>query len=120
MERKRFIIEIGTGVDLHGENPTEAACRAVKDAISSSCLCGLAEVVKPEEAKKITVEIKIATPNPDGVDTDQVSTMVPIGEKTVEVVDGGMTVKGLMVPRFGPDRDQIFVANAAVTVFIGS
>jgi len=29
MADKRFIIQIGTGVDLHGQNPTEAASRAV-------------------------------------------------------------------------------------------
>ena len=34
MGTKRFIVEIGTGVDLHGEDVTKAACRAVKDAIS--------------------------------------------------------------------------------------
>ncbi|MGD8844363.1 MAG: Lin0512 family protein [Desulfobacteraceae bacterium] len=34
MERKRFIVEIGTGADLHGKDVTKAACRAVKDAIS--------------------------------------------------------------------------------------
>ena len=34
MTRKRFIVELGNGADLHGEDVTEAACRAVKDAIS--------------------------------------------------------------------------------------
>jgi uncharacterized protein (TIGR02058 family) len=33
MGTKRFIVEIGTGADLHGEDVTKAACRAVKDAI---------------------------------------------------------------------------------------
>ena len=37
-ERKRFIVEIGTGIDIHGEDATKAACRAVKDAVSRSCL----------------------------------------------------------------------------------
>ena len=120
MERRRFIVEIGMGVDLHGEDSTEAACRAVKNAISSSCLCGLAEVLKPEEVKKIEIEILIATPKPETVDVDQVKGMAPIGEKTVTVVEGGMMAKGLMVQRFGPDCDQILVANAAVTVFVCS
>ena len=120
MERKRFIIEIGTGIDLHGEDSTEAACRAVKNAISSNCLCGLAEILKPDEVKKIEIEILIATPKPEMVDVDRVKEMAPIGEKTVTVVEGGMMAKGLMVPRFGPDRDQILVANAALTVFVCS
>ena len=37
MQTKRFVVEIGSGVDLHGEDVTKAACRAVKDAISRSC-----------------------------------------------------------------------------------
>ncbi|MEE8397513.1 MAG: Lin0512 family protein [Desulfobacterales bacterium] len=120
MERKRFIIEIGTGIDLHGEDVTEAACRAVKDAISSNCLCGLAEVLTPDDVSRIEVEIVIASPKPDEVDLAQVEAVVPIGDKKVTSVPGGMTVKGLLVPRFGPDKDQIVVANAAVTVFVCS
>lgn len=120
MERNRFIVEIGTGVDLHGENATEAACRAVKNAISSSCLCGLTEILSENQAKKIEVEIRIATPKPETVDVAKVRSMAPIGEQIVEVVEGGMLAKGLMVERFGPDTDQILVANAAVTVFVCS
>ena len=93
MERNRFVIELGTGVDLHGEDATEASCRAVTDAISNSCLCGLSEVVKPEEATKIEVEILIATPKPDSVDVDRVKSMAPIGEKSVQVIEGGMTAQ---------------------------
>ena len=47
MERKKFIVELGTGIDLHRENVTLAACRAVNDAISDSCLFHM--VVTPEE-----------------------------------------------------------------------
>ena len=46
LKRKRFIVEIGTGIDIHGENATKAACRAVKDAVSRSCLCGLLEILE--------------------------------------------------------------------------
>jgi uncharacterized protein (TIGR02058 family) len=120
MERKRFIIEIGTGVDLHGEDPTEAACRAVSNAISSSCLCGLTEVLELDDVETIEVEILIAVPKPGDVDLEQVKEMVPIGKKIVTVVEGGMTAKGLMVPKFGPGKDQILVANAAITVFVCS
>ena len=120
MERRRFIVELGMGVDLQGEDATEASCRAVRNAISNSCLCGLYEVLKPEEAKGLEVEILISTPKPETVDEDQVKSTVPIGKRTVKVVEGGMLAKGLMVPRFGPDRDRILVSNAAVTVFVCS
>ena len=118
MEPKRFIVEIGTGADLHGEDVTKAACRAVKDAISRSCLCGLVEILGIEDLQAIQVDILVACPKPDEVDLEQVKATVPIGQKTARAVEGGMNVRGLCVPNFAQDCDQIVVANASVTVFI--
>jgi len=116
--RKRFIVEIGTGIDIHGENVTKAACRAVKDAISRSCLCGLLEILELKSLEDVRVDIQVASPNPDRVDLEQVMDEVPIGRKSARAVEGGMTAQGLCVPQFAPQCDQIVVANAAVTVFI--
>ena len=118
MGTKRFIVEIGTGTDLHGEDVTKAACRAVKDAISSSCLCGLVEILNMEDLKAVQVDILVASPKPDKVDLEQVKATVPIGQKTARAVEGGMNAQGLCVPKFAPDCDRIVVANAAVTVSI--
>ena len=118
MAKKRFIVEIGTGIDLHGENTTEAACRAVKDAVSKSCLCGLVEILGLTDLGSIKVDILIAVPEPDTVDLAQVMSQVPIGQKTARAVQGGMTTQGLCVAQFAPECDQIIVANASVTVFI--
>jgi uncharacterized protein (TIGR02058 family) len=120
MEQKRFIVEIGTGVDLHGEDVTKAACRAVKDAISRSCLCGLVEMLGIEDLRAVQVDIQVAVPRPEEVNLEQVKATVPIGEKTALAVAGGMVAKGLCVPNFAPNCDQIVVANAAVTVSIGT
>ncbi len=117
-ERKRFIVEIGTGIDIHGEDATKAACRAVKDAVSRSCLCGLLEILELKNLEDVQVDIQVASPNPDQVDLEQVMAEVPIGRKTARAVEGGMTTQGLCVPQFASDCDQIMVANAAVTVFI--
>lgn len=117
MSLKRFIVEIGTGVDLHGEDVTKAACRAVKDAISRSCLCGLVEILEIEDLQAIEVDILVASPKPDEIDLEQVKDTVPIGQKTACAVEGGMIAKGLCVPNFAPNCDQIVVANAAVTVY---
>ena len=119
MGRKRFIIELGMGVDLHGEDSTVAACRAVTDAVSNTCLSGLSEVLTPEDVKNLEIEIRIAAPDPETVDVEKVKELVPLGERTVSVVEGGMTAKGLMVEKFGANRDRIFVANAAITVYVG-
>jgi len=117
-KRKRFIVEIGTGIDIHGGNVTKAACRAVKDAVSRSCLCGLLEILELKNLEDVKVDIQVALPNPEQVDLEQVMDEVPIGRKSAHAVEGGMTARGLCVPQFAPQCDQIVVANAAVTVFI--
>jgi uncharacterized protein (TIGR02058 family) len=118
LNRKRFIVEIGTGIDIHGENVTKAACRAVKDAVSRSCLCGLLEILELKNLEDVQVDIQVAAPNPAQVDLEQVMAEVPIGRKSARAVEGGMTAKGLCVPQFAPDCDQIVVANAAVSVSV--
>ncbi len=40
IERKRLIIEMGMGVDQHGQEPTVAAARAVRNAIAHNALPG--------------------------------------------------------------------------------
>jgi uncharacterized protein (TIGR02058 family) len=120
MGTKRFIVEIGTGADLHGEDVTKAACRAVKDAISRSCLCGLVELMGIVDLAAVQVDIQVACPTPDEVDLEQVKAVVSIGHKTARATEGGMTARGLCVPHFAPDCDRIVVANAAVTVSIGT
>jgi uncharacterized protein (TIGR02058 family) len=116
MATKRFIVEIGTGIDLHGEDVTAAACRAVKDAISRSCLCGLVEILELQNLQDVHVDILVASPRAQDVDLKQVMAVVPIGRKTVRAVEGGMTTRGICVPAFAPQCDQIVVANASVTV----
>ena len=44
MPLKRFIIEMGMGVDQHGQEPTVAAARAVRNAIAHNALLGIMEV----------------------------------------------------------------------------
>ena len=118
MAMKRFIVELGTGIDLHGENVTKAACRAVSNAVSKSCLCGLVEVLGLTNLEEVFVDILVAVPRPSEMDAEKVKEMVPIGRKTVRAVEGGMITRGLCVDRFGPECDQIVVANASITVSV--
>ncbi|MGA7878812.1 MAG: Lin0512 family protein [Desulfoferrobacter sp.] len=118
MTRKRYIVELGTGVDLHGMNVTKAACRAVRDAIGRSCLCGLVEILGQTELQDVQVDILIACPFPEQLDSEAVKAEVPIGIKTVRAELGGMQAAGLCVKQFGEDCDTIIVANAAVTVSV--
>ncbi len=43
---RRFVLEFGMGLDQHGQDVTNAACKAVKDAVARSCLSGLLEIVR--------------------------------------------------------------------------
>ena len=81
MPRKRFIVEIGTGIDIHGEDVTEAACRAVKDAVSRSCLCGLVEILELQDTDQIEVEVVVASLEEERaqLEADRNTVRVPAG-----------------------------------------
>ena len=85
---RRFIVELGTGSDLHGGNVTTAATRAVRDAISRSCLCGLFEIAGLKDPRDMQVRVHIASPFPDRVDRDAVAAELPFGRVSVEVTEG--------------------------------
>ena len=117
MER-RFIVEWGTGADLHGQDATKAACRAVQDAISRSCLCGLLEILRLRDLNAMRVDVLVAVPMPEQVQADVVLSVIPFGRKTLQVVPGGMKAPGLYQPELGDQSSEIIVANAAVTVWV--
>lgn len=115
---KRFIVEIGMGTDLHGQDVTKASRRAVRDAISRSCLCGLQEIVALPRLDDMIVEVKIATPLPDQVDQAAVLSEIPFGRKSIHVVEGGLAVPTLLIEQLGDKNADAVVALAAVTVSV--
>ena len=118
--KKRFLVEFGTGADLHGGNVTKAAQKALRDAISHCCLTGLTEVAGVQDAvNTLTLEVKIATPNKAALNVEEALKALPPYRKIKsEVVDGGMTVRGMHAPGLG-EGDTITIVNAAITVCIG-
>ena len=116
--KKRYVVEFGTGADLHGMDVTKASCKAVKDAVSHGCLCGISEILGlTDPAKSMHVAIKIASPFPEKVDREEVRKMVPFGETSIEVEEGGLKVTGMEVQALG-EGNQIVLVNAALTVWI--
>jgi uncharacterized protein (TIGR02058 family) len=115
---QRFIVEWGTGADLHGQDATKAACRAVRDAISRSCLCGLLEILRLRDLNAMRVDVLVAVPMPEQVQVDAVLSVIPFGRKTLQIVSGGMRAPGLYQPELGDRCSDIIVANAAVTVWV--
>jgi len=118
MARKRFAIELGYAADLHGEDMTKAATRAVRDAVSRICLCGIMEICGRDRFQGVYVHADVAVPDPDGVDRDAVLACIPIGETSLTLTNGGMRVPGIEVPCFAPGVSNIVVACAALTVSI--
>ncbi|WP_027183185.1 Lin0512 family protein [Desulfovibrio inopinatus] len=116
MSRKRFAIELGYAADLHGEDMTKAAVRAVQDAVSRICLCGIMEICGRDQFQGVYVHADVAVPNPNAVDRDAVLACIPIGEKSLTLVSGGLCVPGIEVPCFAPGVSNIIAACAALTV----
>jgi uncharacterized protein (TIGR02058 family) len=115
--RKRFIIEFGTGADFHGEDATKAAQKAVKDAVSHSCLCGLVDILGMTDPNEMEIEAKVGCPYPERVNKEEVVKAIPFGTVHLEVVPGGLTVPGLKLPLLA-ETDTIVIAVAALTVYI--
>ncbi len=115
---KRFIVELGMGADLHGGDVTKAVKRAMKDAISHSCLCGLQEVLDDGIGEHISVHVKVACPHPDQVDVAKLQGVLPIGKTVIdEICEGGMSTTGLHVDALGAGN-QIVVALISLTVVV--
>jgi uncharacterized protein (TIGR02058 family) len=117
VERRRYIVEFGSGADLHGGDVTKAAQRAVKDAISRSCLCGLVDILDLKDPNEMHVEVRIGCPRPEAVDSDAVLAVIPFGARSLEAVAGGLTARGLCLPALG-GGDTVVIAVAALTVYV--
>ena len=115
---KRYLVEIGTGADLHGMDVMEAASRAVRDAVSHCCMCGLVETLGVQDLRtEIRVEMKIGAPDPAGVDPEPLKKLLITDNVDVEVVQGGMLLNGIHRDEFGKG-DQIMIVVAGLTVYV--
>lgn len=117
MALRRFAVELGTGADLHGRDMTKACCRAVKDAISHACMCGVIEVAGLKDPDQMHINMLVACSQPELVDEKKVIDQVPFGTVQLEIVKGGMEVQGMYLKELG-DSDTIVVANVAITILI--
>lgn len=107
MSEQPWVLEFGMGLDVHGEDSTKAARRAVSDAIRHSSLPLLREV--RAKGGEMLVDVVIGVPNAASVDTEVVKKDLPHGMVTVRAVEGGLKVGEGDVP-------MIAVAHITVTV----
>jgi uncharacterized protein (TIGR02058 family) len=108
MAEQRLIIEMGMGNDLHGQDYTKAAKRAIEDAFRHSSLplfptLGLSH-------SEMRVQVTVGVQDPDAVDVDALVLTLPRGRAEVRVVKGGLNV--------GDDADPIVIAQASVEAFL--
>jgi uncharacterized protein (TIGR02058 family) len=115
---KILFIEIGMGTDLHGQDVTKAAVRAVRNAIHRNSMPGLRSILPGGSLDSMKVRVKLAVPcDRDKLDTDAVKAQLPYGEVEVVVTEGGMlTTSGIVLPDKGDRNDLIYVVIAAVEV----
>lgn len=118
MSRRRLIIEMGMGIDQHGQEPTVAAARAVRNAIAHNALPGVWEVAGLEDPNQMIVDVQVAVPYPEQVRSEEVLSVLPFGQKTLRVEAGGMVVQGRAIESLHDKNDEMLIAVAAVTVWV--
>ncbi len=118
MARKRLIIEMAMGIDQHGQEPTVAAARAVRNAIAHNALPGVWEIAGLNDPDEMIVEVQVAVPYPEQVREEEVLAVLPFGRKTLTVESGGMVVQGRAIASLNDKNDEMLIAVASVTVLI--
>ena len=108
MSLKRYLTEMGMGVDVHGKDYTKAATRAVADAIRHSSLNFFQALGKSPNGMQIQAQISITEPSL--VDLKRVASELPYGDVAVTAVVGGLDVPA------SDGADTIVIANAAIIV----
>ena len=107
MAVKRLLTEFGMGSSLRRRDYTQAAVRAVKDALWHNSI-NLAELFGKDKAEML-IDVEVGVQNPDAVDRAAVAEIFPYGQVSVNVVHGGLDV-----PR--SEGQPTVMANVAISV----
>lgn len=113
-----MFVEIGMGIDLHGQNVTKAAIRAVQNAIHHNSMPGIRTVLPDGDLNRMKVNVRLAVPaDQEKLDLEAVREKLSYGQVTFEVVDGGMlTTSGIVLPDKEDANDLAYVVIASVEV----
>ena len=106
--KKRMLTEMGMGTSLRRQDYTEAAIRAVKDALWHNSI-NLAELFGRDKSEML-IDLDIRVQQPDLVAQDALAAVFPYGQVRVSVVKGGLDV-----PRADGGKPTV-IANAAISV----
>jgi uncharacterized protein (TIGR02058 family) len=108
MTRKRLLTEFGMGTSLRRQDYTEAAIRAVKDALWHNSI-NLAELFGRGK-QDMLIDVEIGVQEPGQVDVDKIIAVFPYGQPKVTAVKGGLDVSR-------PDGGKpTVIANVAISI----
>lgn len=107
---QRFIIEMGMGNDLYGQDYTKAAARAIEDALRHSAI-PMFDTLDLEHTQ-MEVRVTIGVQAPEKVDCGALVGKLPRGRAQVRAVHGGLNSTN-------PDTgNTIVMASAAIEAFL--
>jgi uncharacterized protein (TIGR02058 family) len=108
MAKTRVLTEFGMGTSLRREDYTEAAKRAIKDALWHNSV-NMAELFDfPKES--MIIDAQIGVQSPESVDMESLLAIFPYGKPTITVVRGGLDIDKPHT------QGCTVIANAAVMV----
>lgn len=110
MTRKRLVMEVGMGTDLHGQDYTKAAIRGLKDALWHNSLSVAPALGYSRDDMQVDIEVAVA--QPDKVDKQAVAAVLPYGQARVIVNRGGLDVPN------DDNTNTIVIANVAAIVYL--
>ena len=114
MAKTRVAMELGMGSSLRRGDYTQAAVRALKDALWHNSLSMAEAFSFPKEA--MIVDVEIAVQHPDQVDTAAVKAVLPYGTGAVTVTHGGLDIAKPTQNRTTGASNKTVIAHAAVLV----
>ncbi len=106
---QKLLVEFGMGTSLRRGDYTQAAERAVRDALWHNSI-NLAELFGFEKTD-MRIVLDVGVQQPDAVNIDVLRAVFPYGHVTVNVTRGGLDV-----PRPDGHGNPTIMANAALSV----
>ena len=107
MPKHRVLTEFGMGTSLRRQDYTQAARRALQDALWHNSI-NMAELFGfPKEA--MLIDVQVGVQQPDQVNIADLAGIFPYGQVNIAVEKGGLDI-----PR--PDGNPTVIANVAINV----
>ena len=119
MAFKRYNIEIGQGVDVHGADTNNAVKKALADAMHHCCMAGMSEIHGILDKKgQVRLDIDVYVPSPEEVDEQMVKDYMSFmyDDVTVRAHKGGADPEGIALN--GMPKTNILVTMDVITVWI--